>query len=162
MMACEIAAHRRGRVSRLVLLDALGLWRDDAPIAQYMMMSPDELAAALFCDRSAAPVQRALAQPAGLEEQALAMADAVWAMGATGKFVWPIPDKGLRRRLHRITAPTLVVWGEHDRVAPPVYAQEFADAIAGARVEIVPGAGHLPQWERLDHVAPLVEEFLRG
>ena len=45
---------------------------------------------------------------------AVALADLVWAMGATGKFVWPIPDKGLARRLHRVTAPTLLVWGDRD------------------------------------------------
>ena len=33
------------------------------------------------------------------------IADLVWALGATGKFVWPIPDKGLKKRLHRIKAP---------------------------------------------------------
>jgi pimeloyl-ACP methyl ester carboxylesterase len=162
MMACEIAAHRRGAVSRLVLLDPLGLWRDDAPIAQYMMMSPDELADALFHDPRAAAVQGALALPEGNEAKAVAMADAVWAMGATGKFVWPIPDKGLRGRLHRVTAPTLVVWGEHDRIIPPVYAQEFAGLLGDARVELVAGAGHAPHWERLDAVLGLVEGFLAG
>jgi pimeloyl-ACP methyl ester carboxylesterase len=161
MMACEIAAHRRHRVSRLVLLDALGLWRDDAPVAQYMMMSPEELAGVLFFDPGTAVAQQALALPEDHGRRAVAMADSVWAMGATGKFVWPIPDKGLRGRLHRITAPTLVVWGEHDRLAPPVYAQEFAAGIADARAAIIAGAGHVPQWERLEEVAPLVADFLR-
>jgi len=47
MIASEVAAHRRERITRLVLLDPLGLWRDDAPVAQYMTMMPDELAATL-------------------------------------------------------------------------------------------------------------------
>ena len=54
----------------------------------------------------------------------------------------------------------LVVWGEHDRLVSPVYAEEFAARLAGARVEIVPDAGHVPQVERLDVVAPLVLDFL--
>ena len=61
----------------------------------------------------------------------LSMADSMWAMGATGKFVWPIPDKGLKKRLHRITAPTLIVWGREDRLISAVYAQEFADRDRG-------------------------------
>lgn len=89
------------------------------------------------------------------------MADLVWAMGATGKFVWPIPDTGLARRLHRVTAPALIVRGEEDRLVSPLYAQEFANRLADARVGIVPGAGHVPQLERLDVVAPLVLDFLR-
>jgi pimeloyl-ACP methyl ester carboxylesterase len=60
-----------------------------------------------------------------------------WSLACTGKFVWPIPDKGLKKRLHRIAAPTLVVWGEHDSLVPTVYAQEFASRIPDARVELV-------------------------
>jgi pimeloyl-ACP methyl ester carboxylesterase len=81
-------------------------------------------------------------------------------MGATGKFLWPIPDKGLRKRIHRVQAPTLLVWGKEDRVVPPVYAEEFARRIAGARVEIVDQAGHAPHLEQPDAVAPLVRDFL--
>ncbi len=162
MMACEIAAQRRGAVSGLVLLDPIGLWRDDAPVAQYMTMTPEELVGVLFHDPSSPAVQAAMTLPTDLDELAVAMADTVWAMGATGKFVWPIPDKGLARRMHRITAPALVVWGEEDRLVSPVYAQEFASRLPGARVEIVPGAGHVPQLERLDVVAPLVLGFLAG
>jgi pimeloyl-ACP methyl ester carboxylesterase len=162
MMACEIAAHRRRAISALVLLDPIGLWREDAPVARYMTMTPDELAAVLFHDPQGEAAQAALAMPADHDALAVAMADAVWAMGATGKFVWPIPEKGLHRRLHRVTAPALVVWGEHDRLVSPVYAREFADRLGDARVEIVPGAGHVPQLERLDVVAPLVLGFLAG
>jgi pimeloyl-ACP methyl ester carboxylesterase len=162
MVACEVAAQRRNATSALVLLDPIGLWRDDAPVAQYMTMGPEELAAVLFHDPQSPPAQAALALPPGEGERAVAMADLVWAMGATGKFVWPIPDKGLVRRLHRITARTLVLWGEEDQLISPVYAQEFADRITDARVEIVADAGHVPQLERLDVVAPLVLDFLAG
>ena len=60
----------------------------------------------------------------------------------------------------RVTAPALVVWGEDDRLVSPVYAREFADRLGDARVEIVPGAGHVPQLERLDVVGPMVLDFL--
>jgi pimeloyl-ACP methyl ester carboxylesterase len=83
-------------------------------------------------------------------------------MGATGKFLWPIPDKGLRKRIHRVQTPTLVVWGKEDRLVPPVYAEEFARRIAGARVEIVDQAGHAPHLEQPDAVARLVRDFLSG
>ena len=52
-----------------------------------------------------------------------------WSLACTGKFVWPIPDKGLKKRLHRITAPTLVLWGEQDGLVPPIYASDFEQAI---------------------------------
>ncbi len=160
MVACEVAAHRRAAITRLVLLDPLGLWRDDTPVTQYMTMMPAELAMTLFDDPDGPAARAALALPSDPGELAIAMADRVWALGATGKFVWPIPDRGLARRLHRVSAPALIVWGERDRLISSVYAREFADRLSDARVEIVPGAGHVPQLERLDVVAPLVLDFL--
>ncbi len=162
MMACELAAHRRTAVTSLALLAPAGLWRDDAPVAQYMVMTPDELTEVLWFDPTSEAVQQATALPEDIDQLATALADLTWAMGATGKFMWPIPDKGLHRRLHRVTARTLIVWGEHDRLIPPVYAQEFAGLIDGARVEMIPSAGHVPEVERLDAVAPLVLDFLAG
>ena len=162
MVACELAAHRPERVSRLVLLDPIGLWRDDAPVAPYMLLSPEQLVATLFSNLEAAPVREFLKVPADPKELAVKTADTIWSLGCTGKFVWPIPDKGLRKRLHRITAPALIVWGRDDALISPVYAQEFADRIANARVEIIEGAGHVPQWEQFDRVRPLVLDFLDG
>src|SRR5262245_41922216 len=43
MMACEVAAARRSRVRRLVLMDPIGLWRDDAPVTNWMLLSPQEM-----------------------------------------------------------------------------------------------------------------------
>lgn len=162
MVACEIAAHRRHRVTKLALIAPIGLWRDDAPVAQYMTMWPDELADALFHDPSSPAAQAVLALPEDPDARAVAMADTIWAMGATGKFVWPIPDKGLDRRLHRVTAPSLVIWGEDDGLISSTYAQEFAARLPGCRVELVQRAGHIPQAERPEVVHPLVLDFLDG
>ena len=43
-----------------------------------------------------------------------------WALACTGKFIWPLPDKGLKKRIHRISAPTLIVWGRQDGLTPPL------------------------------------------
>jgi pimeloyl-ACP methyl ester carboxylesterase len=107
-------------------------------------------------------VQAALAMPSDPRRVAVITADLVWALGATGKFVWPIPDKGLKKRLHRVKAPALIVWGEDDELVSPIYAKEFADRLGNARVEIIADCGHVPQVERLDIVGPLVAGFLNG
>jgi pimeloyl-ACP methyl ester carboxylesterase len=161
-MSCELAAHRPERVSRMILLDPIGLWRDDAPVAPYMLMPPDKLVATLYKDLSSPPVQAALKMPDDPKEVAVVTADLIWAFGATGKFVWPIPDKGLKKRLHRVTAPTLIVWGEDDALVSSVYAKEFAARIANSRVEIIKDCGHVPQVERLDVLKPIVAKFLQG
>jgi pimeloyl-ACP methyl ester carboxylesterase len=143
-----------------VLLDPIGLWRDDAPVANWMMTAPADLPALLFADPSSEAAQAMFALP----EDHTAMADAIaamtWAMGCTAKFVWPVPDRGLSRRLHRITAPTLVIWGREDALVSSVYAEEFRARIAGARVEILDGCGHVPQVERREETLSLVRDFL--
>ncbi len=161
MVAAELAATRRERVSRLVLLCPIGLWRDDAPVTNWMMVTPSsDLAKVLFADPDCGAAREFFALPENPEERVRAQARFLWALGCTGKFVWPIPDRGLHKRLHRITAPTLVLWGREDRLAPVAYAGEFGRRISGARVEIVAGAGHELQLERPDVVTPMVLGFL--
>ena len=105
-------------------------------------------------------MQAALQMPSDPKQVAVIVADLIWALGATGKFVWPIPDKELKKRLHRVTAPTMIVWGEDDALISSVYAKEFADRIANSRIEIIKDCGHVPQVERLDILRPLVAKFL--
>jgi pimeloyl-ACP methyl ester carboxylesterase len=52
--------------------------------------------------------------------------------------LWPVPDRGLSKRLHRVTAPTLVIWGEDDALIPVHYAREFGRLISSSRVEVIP------------------------
>jgi pimeloyl-ACP methyl ester carboxylesterase len=80
-------------------------------------------------------------------------------LSAMGKFVWPIPDKGLKRRLHRLSAPTLILWGKADRANPPAYAEEFARLIRAAAVHVLPG-GHMLHLESPDAVADAAAHFL--
>lgn len=84
----------------------------------------------------------------------------IWAQACTGKFVWPIADRGLSRRMHRIAALALIVWGDTDRIVAPVYADEFARRIAGAQTTLIAGAGHLPHLERPEQVAEAIAKFL--
>jgi pimeloyl-ACP methyl ester carboxylesterase len=160
MMACEIAAHRPERVTKLITLDPIGLWRDDAPVAQYMLMTPEQLVTTLYKHLDSPAVQAALQMPSDPKQVAVVTADLIWALGATGKFVWPIPDKGLKKRLHRVKAPTMIVWGEDDALISPVYAEEFATRIANSRIEIITDCGHVPQVERLEVLDPMVKSFL--
>ena len=79
---------------------------------------------------------------------------------ATGKFIWPIPDKGLKKRLHRIKAPTLILWGEQDKLTPPAYGPLFQSKIAKAQLATVKGAGHMLPLENTGEWATEIEAFL--
>ncbi len=161
MVACEVAAAGPQRAGRLVLVDPVGLWRDDAPVTNWMLLGLRELPGHVFHDPRGEAARRMFASPEDAEAAATAHVRLTWAMGATGKFIWPLPDKGLARRIHRVTAPTLVVWGKEDRLVPPVYAEDFARHLPRAEVRLVEQAGHAPHLERPETVVPLVREFLR-
>jgi pimeloyl-ACP methyl ester carboxylesterase len=83
-----------------------------------------------------------------------------WTTGCTSKFVWPVPEKGLAKRLHRIQAPTLVIWGREDSLISSEYAAEFGKLIPGSRVEIIDQCGHIPQLEQPEQTMALVSTFL--
>jgi pimeloyl-ACP methyl ester carboxylesterase len=160
MLAAELAAAYPDLFSQVVLLDPVGLWRDDHPVANWIAAPPAELPAMLFADPGSDAAQAMLALPEDPDAQADALAQMVWNLGATGKLCWPIPDRGLAKRLHRITAPTLVVWGEDDALISPVYAEEFATRIADSRVELIPKSGHIPQVEQMESTYTAVSAFL--
>ena len=160
MVGCEVAAMRSSRVRRLVLIDPIGFWRDDAPVINWMLLAPQDLPAYVFREPEGAPARALFSIPDDPEDGALARTRLIWAMGSTGKFIWPIPDKGLKKRIHRIEASTLLVWGDHDRLVPRVYADEFARRLPRTRLEVVKGAGHAPHLEQPDATAHLVQAFL--
>jgi pimeloyl-ACP methyl ester carboxylesterase len=66
----------------------------------------------------------------------------------------------LRDELGAVRAPTLLVWGERDRLVPVRNAEAWAEALPDARVELVPRAGHVPMVERPDELSRLLRNFL--
>lgn len=62
--------------------------------------------------------------------------------------------------LARITAPTLILWGDEDKLIPVSDTQFFASGIKGSRVKIYPGVGHLPHEEAAEATAAEVRTFL--
>lgn len=160
MLATEIAASFPTTFSKLVALDPVGLWRDDAPVANWIAAPASELPKMLFRDPQSPAAQAMLAMPENADARISATAGLVWALGCTGKFCWPIPDRGLHKRLHRVSIPTLIVWGEDDALAPVVYAEEFHKRIAGSEVARVPNCGHIPQVEQMETTYDLVMRFL--
>jgi pimeloyl-ACP methyl ester carboxylesterase len=176
MVACEVAAASPRRARQLVLIDPIGFWRDAEPVVNWMALDPVEMRQRLFRDPTSEAARRLFGDspvehggPATqdpqtpIDEKAAAAARVrlVWAMGATGKFIWPIPDKGLKKRIHRIKASTLLLWGKEDRLVPPVYADEFTRRLPGARLQMVDEAGHAPHLEQPERVARLVREFAK-
>lgn len=162
LVAAEFAAAAPKSVGRLALIDPVGLWRDDTPVKNWMLLSVDARRRLLFADPEGEAARRFFEVPSDPEARVDTLAQFNWALACTGKFVWPIADRGFKNRSHRVAAPTLIVWGSADGIIAPIYAQEFAGRIAGARVELIERAGHLPHLEQTETVAKALRGFLSG
>ena len=71
-------------------------------------------------------------------------------------------DPTLLGRLSGIATPTLVLWGDSDQIVDPVYGRAYAAAIDGARFEVLPATGHMPQMENPDLVVQAFESYARA
>jgi pimeloyl-ACP methyl ester carboxylesterase len=165
-MAAEMAALRPKEIGRLALAAPLGLWRDEAPVVDMFGCMTHELVPFLFHDTSCAAARRMLAltqlisdKDDRTEEQVETLITLARGFRTAAKFLFPIPEHGLERRLPRIEAPTLVLWGAADRFAAPLYARIFAEKIRGAKLEMISGAGHLIGLERPEPYARAVLRF---
>lgn len=158
MLAAEVAAFCRPLVRRLVLIAPYGLFDAHEPVADVFARTPDELPALLSSQPERLAAEWA---PSSGEDPIEARIVQSRAAEAAARLLWPLGERGLVRRLHRITAPTLLVWGEHDRVVPPAYAKRFAIGITGpTTLRQVPGAGHLATVDAPERVAETLADFL--
>lgn len=160
MIAAELAAVQPERFSALVLEAPMGLWLPDEPVQDFFAMTPPVLSAALYHDPQSAPARAAAEIPPEGDELIAYHVERAKSMATAAKYLWPIPNRGLAKRLHRVAAPTLIAWGENDQIASPRYAEAFRERIAGATVALIPACGHLPHEEQPTRLAEAVLAFL--
>lgn len=169
MVAAELAAHVPDRVTKLVLVSPVGLWNEDYPVVDLFTAFPFDIQELLWGDATSPEAAEAMAAMAKGADDLPEDTDPMTAMLlrvlpgliTLGKYMWPLPDRGLVRRLRRIKAPTLVVWGDKDKLAPPRYADDFVAGIPDARAAFIPDAGHMAPYERTSEFVGLATEFLR-
>jgi pimeloyl-ACP methyl ester carboxylesterase len=177
-IAQRIALGQPDRVTRLVLLDgALPVGQSGRPPATLwwfltpgvgelaytsLRRSQDQAYATLrpyYADLDALPEQ----DRAFLRERVWAR---VWSSGQRRAFLstlrWLAVERvlrarELRARLAGLHVPTLLVWGEHDQVVARAEGEALAALLPNARLELIAGAGHLPQQERPAEVVGLIQ-----
>jgi pimeloyl-ACP methyl ester carboxylesterase len=158
MIASEMAAVAPHDVSRLALIAPAGLWLDDHPVPDLFSAMPFELPKYLFHDTEAGAkaigANFDLSDPSFLQTFLVRNARQ---LGAAGKILFPIPERGLAGRLYRIRAKTLLIWGESDRLVPPVYARAFQSALPHADLVMIPEAGHMVTFEKTAEVSKAID-----
>ncbi len=153
MIAAEMAAVCPNEVERMCLIAPAGLWLDAYPAPDIFSMLPREFPETLFHDvelgRELITSNVDIKDPKFLIPFLVTNARQ---LGMAGKLLFPIPERGLKDRIHRIKARTLLVWGDSDQIFPAPYAQAWKAAIAGAELISVPDAGHMVTLEKTDAV----------
>jgi pimeloyl-ACP methyl ester carboxylesterase len=161
MIAAEMACVNNAGLGKLALLAPVGLWLDAHPIPDLFATPPWELPGLLFFDPAAG--QKALL--AGLDfgnDAALTrfMVENARRLGTAGKILFPIPNRRLSKRLYRLRADTLLVWGREDKLIPPVYASRWQELVPRARLAWIERAGHMLHLEQPGGVAEAIAGFL--
>jgi pimeloyl-ACP methyl ester carboxylesterase len=160
MVALDYTAAFPQKVSKLIVAAPYGLWHEDLPIENYARYALDQLPQ-LFSARPDDPEVRGYFPFSKQGDEYLDAATAfTWTLGVATKFLWPIPERGLVRRIHRVTVPVQLIWGTADRVIPVGYAKLFQDLLGNSSLELVDGAGHAVLLDAAESVAKTSLTFL--
>jgi pimeloyl-ACP methyl ester carboxylesterase len=155
-LAAELAVLPGMPFSRVVLVDAVGVKHGgpfDRDIADIFGMPGPDLAKLMWHDLSKAP------DPSKMEDAALEII--AGNRTALGLYGWEpyLHNPKLKHRLHRISVPTLVLWGASDGLVTAEYGRKYADLIPGAKFVAIPEAGHSPQAEQPEAFVKAIVDF---
>jgi pimeloyl-ACP methyl ester carboxylesterase len=152
-IAAELALLRPGGVAGLAIVDGTGIEVPGHPVADAFSMPREELFRRSYHD----PVRFAI-DPTKLPPPALAAMAANFA--ALKVYSTSPKDAPLLPRLAGIEVPTVVLWGDSDRIADSDYGRAYAQAIPGASFHLMKDTGHVPQVETPEQLADLVWRFI--
>jgi pimeloyl-ACP methyl ester carboxylesterase len=155
-IGAELALRDDGqRVGALVLLDAVGIDVPGEPIRDFFALDARGIATYAWHDADRYYVDPARVPPdQAARQQANVATMRVYAADPS------MHDPRLRRRLARVRVPSLVLWGESDRIVTPAYGRAFAAALGDARFEQIAAAGHLPHIEQPDATFAVLDRYL--
>jgi pimeloyl-ACP methyl ester carboxylesterase len=161
MIAAEMACLTPHAFSHLVLIDPFGVWLDEYPIPDLFSLLPFEFGDLFFHDPHLAahllPGASDLADPESLRQFVI---DTTRQLGTAGKLLFPIPNRRLSKRLYRLQTPTLLVWGEQDRLMrADAYGARWQALLPNAQTVIIADAGHMLPYERPEALANAIMTF---
>lgn len=145
-VAAEMAVRSTERFSRLVLVDPIGIkvsGRDDRDIADMHAMPRADYMELAWADPAKGEVN--FSQLPETELAAIVRGREAFALYGWKPYMH---NPRLRRWLHRIDRPSLLLWGAEDRIVTPAYGEGWLREIAEAKLRVIPGAGHFPHWEQ--------------
>jgi pimeloyl-ACP methyl ester carboxylesterase len=156
--AAELAVRNCSRLATLTLIAPAGIRIMGVPSGDNFIWSPEETARNLYHDQSFA--EKMLARTLSEDEGDRALTNRFMAARLGWEPRWFNPH--LERWLHRISVPTLLIWGADDKLMPSAYAKRWKELVPQAATDIVPECGHIPFIEKAGQVSDKVLAFLGG
>ncbi|HUZ21644.1 MAG TPA: alpha/beta hydrolase [Acidimicrobiales bacterium] len=153
-MAATFAIEQTKRVEKLALVSPAGLRVPEAPTADLFSIPPEALLPALT--ENLEIFEGKMSNPPDLDfivaryRESASFAQVAWER---------IYDPKLSKWLHRLTMPTLILWGEKDQIIPAAQADAWARLIPEAQVKVLPDRGHLVLEETPDALG-VIGDFL--
>ncbi len=157
-IAAEIAVRDSAPLASLMLVSAAGIHVNNVPKGDLFLWTPEQRIRNLFHNQSFA--DRMLSQPPTDEMIDIQLKNSF----TTAKLAWSprFFSRDLHKWLHRIDVPTLIVWGDDDKIFPVPYAKAYQKLIPGSKVEVLGDCGHVPQVEKMDQFLALVTRHANG
>jgi pimeloyl-ACP methyl ester carboxylesterase len=152
-IAAEMGLIGSPRIGGLILVDAAGIEVEGHPAADFFSLSLDEVAQLSYHD----PVRFRIDPSTMPEAQRNAFAGNRASLAVYGG--QSMADPSLRGRLAGVTVPTLVLWGDSDRMFDPEYGRAYAASIPGATFTLLTDTGHVPQIETPEQLLDPIWEF---
>jgi pimeloyl-ACP methyl ester carboxylesterase len=160
-IAAEFACRWPERVRRLWIADAPGLWVPEQPLPDLFryLQNRRAIRELLFHDPDSAIASLVLRD--NPDQQT--MLTVYRSLTVLARLIWERPyDPKLAKRLHRVRCPTLLVWGEHDKLIPPAYGEAYRKHIPHAQLVKIAACGHMPMFEREAEFVKLISDFCKG
>jgi pimeloyl-ACP methyl ester carboxylesterase len=157
-IAAEIAVRSTQRLASLTLAGSAGLYVPGVTQVDSFLISEEQRLNNFFYDKNKAKEMISRVLHPDMEDTVLKNRQ------TTAKISWQprSHDPHLAKWLHRIDVPTLLIWGDTDRLFPKEHAAAWQAAIPGAKLVTIPKCGHVPQIEQPDAFVAALEEFIGG
>lgn len=153
-IAAELATFTCEKIKSLTLVAPAGITVPGVRKGDMFMWSPEELSSKLFHNQELA---RSVPQPTSEEAVMVMLKNRLM----TAKLGWSprMHNPHLRKWLHRISAPTLIIWGDDDQLLPAAYGPAYRDLIPASSLHIIAQCGHLPHVEKAQEFVAKVTQF---
>lgn len=152
MLAAELAILRPEAVTKLALLAPFGIADADHPGEDYFARLAQKRLALAFAKEIPEPFSQMFAERGEADAGIARYIQQI----AAASLVWPLGDRGLARRVHRLRVPSIAIWGEDDRLTPVALASRWPVD----QVVTIAGAGHLVEWDAPEAVTAALRHWL--